>query len=145
MKKLNRKVIIYVVISVVCVAVLLLTSENGQPHRETESDYEERVEQKLTELISQLGGISDVKVMVVQECGIEYIYAVDKESTSESEQTEYYSAGNEEALLLKEISPVIKGVAVVCNSNKKETDKAKITELVSRVLNISTTRIFVET
>ncbi|MBR4881692.1 MAG: hypothetical protein IKU19_07140 [Clostridia bacterium] len=142
MKILNRKSIIFIVAGIVCVIVLLLFG-NGSDEVKREENYEDILEQKLTELISGLDGVSEVKVMVVQECGAEYIYATDKELTEDREQIEYYSAGDEDALLIKEISPVIKGVAVVCNGTS--SSKTKITELISSVLDIPMTRIFVDT
>ncbi len=145
MKILNRKSIIFIAVGLLCVIALLFTGENKNDSRETEISYVDELEDKLTELISGLGGVSDVKVMVVQECGVEYIYATDKEKSGDREIIQYYSAGDEEALLIKEISPVIKGVAVVCNSTGKSSAKAKITELVSSVLDIPTTRVFVDT
>ncbi len=145
MKILNNKSSIFIAVGIVCIAILLLSCDNKHSEVEDKTGYEETIEQKLTELISGLGGISNVKVMVVQECGTEYIYAVDKENSGEREQIKYYSAGEEEALLIKEISPVIKGVAVVCDSNSKSSAKARITELISSVLDIPSTRIFVDT
>lgn len=145
MKILNRKSIIFIAVGIVCVILLLFTGENKKESRETEISYADEIEEKLTELISGLGGVSDVKVMVVQECGVEYIYATDKEVSGDREVLQYYSAGDDEALLIKEISPVIKGVAVVCDSSGQSAVKAKITELVSSVLDIPTTRVFVDT
>lgn len=142
---LNRKSIIFISIGIVCVILLFLTGDKTNPSNETKINYENELEEKLTELISQLGGVSDVRVMVVQECGVEYIYAADKEVSGDREVLKYYKAGEDEALLIKEISPVIKGVAVVCNSTEKSDTKVKITKLVSSVLDIPTTRIFVDT
>ena len=144
MKILNRKSVIFIAVGIVCAVLLLLTGGKTSATDETKTSYEEMIEDKLTELISGLGGVSNVKVMVVQECGTEYIYATDKEVSEEREQLEYYSAGDDEALLIKEISPVIKGVAVVCDSTGKASAEAKITELVSSVLDIPSTRIFVD-
>ncbi len=146
MKILNRKSIIFIAIGMACVVILLLTGENIQgSKKEIELNYEDMLERKLTELISDIGGVSDVKVMVVQECGPEYVYATDIETSEEREHIEYYSAGDKEALLIKEISPIIKGVAVVCDGKGSSSVKAKITELVSSVLDIPSTRIFVDT
>ena len=145
MKILNRKSIIFIVIAIACIVFLLFSTENAKPAAVAKISYEDTVEKKLAELIVGLGGVSNVKVMVVQECGTEYIYATDKEVSQDRENTEYYSAGDKEALLIKEISPIIKGVAVVCDGKGSTSVKAKITELVSSVLDIPSTRIFVDT
>ena len=145
MKILNRKSLVLIAVGLLCAAVLLLTGEKNKETVEAKTSYEEMIEHKLTDLISGLEGISNVKVMVVQECGVEYVYGVDTEVSGERESSKYYSAGDDEALLLKEISPVIKGVAVVCDSDQDSLAKAKITDLVSSVLDLATTDIFVDT
>ena len=144
MKMFNRKSIIFIAVGILCIVFLIFSGEKTDTSAENELRYEDMIERKLTELISGLGGVTNVKVMVVQECGTEYIYATDKETSQEREQIEYYSAGEEDALLIKEVSPVIKGVAVVCDSTGKSSAKAKITELISSVLDIPTTRIYVD-
>ena len=140
MKILNRKSLVLIAVGLLCAAVLLLTGEKNKETDEAKTSYEEMIEHKLTDLISGLEGISNVKVMVVQECGVEYVYGVDTEVSGERESSKYYSAGDDE-----EISPVIKGVAVVCDSDQDSLAKAKITDLVSSVLDLATTDIFVDT
>ncbi len=144
MKIFNRKSLILIAVGVLCAVILLFTSEKTKVSTEAKASYEDMIEHKLTELISGLGGVSNVKVMVVQDCGVEYVYAVDTESSADRENSKYYSAGDEEALLLKEISPVIKGVAVVCDSEDPDRAEAKITELIASVFDIPTTDIFVD-
>ena len=145
MKILNRKSIILISVGLVCALILLLTGEKAKLNTEPETSYEEMIENKLVELISGLGGVSNVRVMVVQSCGAEKVYAVDTELSGDRESAKYYSAGDEESLLIKEIAPVIKGVAVVCDSEGKNSAKAKIIELVSSVLDIPANDIFVDT
>ena len=145
MKVLNRKSIIFIVIGVVCAVILLLMGGKEEKSVQDEtaaSDHEEEVEQKLTDLISRLDGVSDVKVAVSMECGTEYIYAVNSEISENSQRTEYYSIGDE-PLLIKEVMPKVKGVGVVCKGGDNITVKTKIIQLVTSVLDISSNRIFV--
>ncbi|MBR6514332.1 MAG: hypothetical protein IKT46_05800 [Clostridia bacterium] len=142
MKILNRKGLILVITGVVCVILLLVTSPRITKTEAKESDYCIETEQKLTELISGLSGVDDVRVMLTLECGSEFVYAVDSESSADRTRSEYYSAGEKEALLIKEIAPVIKGVGVVCRGKGAQTE-AEVTELVSRVLDLPLSRIFV--
>ena len=144
MKILNRKSIIFISVGLVCILLLFITGEKKENAKAVEPEYEERIEQKLSELISGLSGVEEVRVMVTIECGTEYVYAVDKESTAETERISYYSAGEEDALLIKEISPVIKGVGVVCKASQGATARKTITELVSSVLDLPLNRIFVD-
>lgn len=145
LKTLNRKSIIFIVISVICVILLLVLGQDNDKVEPLDRAYESELEEKLCTLISKLDGVSDVKVMVTMECGTEYVYAQDMENNADSERSQYYSAGDEEALLLKEIYPVVRGVAVVCDSVSPAATKATVIELVSSVLGLSANRIFVDT
>ena len=146
MKILNRKSVMFIAVGILCSILLLFTGvKKEEIDKEDSVSYEIRAEQKLTELISGLKGVSNVKVMVTLECGTEYVYAENREESSDVKRIEYYSAGESEALLIKEITPVIKGVAVVCDSEDPTVARVKITELVSSVLDLSISRIFVDT
>ncbi len=143
---INRKALFFIVIAALCACLLLVLGKKTETEVKGEdviSDYIAETEGKLTELISALTGSNEVKVMVTIECGPERIYATNSEITDSVQRNEYYSAGEEEALLIKEILPRIKGVAVVCDGGDNTKLRTKIIQLVSGVLDISSNHIFV--
>ncbi|MBR5514624.1 MAG: hypothetical protein IKU52_00300 [Clostridia bacterium] len=106
-------------------------------------DYTEFVEKKLCEVIKEIEGTGELKVMVSAECGKEYVYAQNDETGESTSKRSYFTDGEREAVLVKEIDPKIRGVAVVCDGGDDPLIRAKIISLVSSVLDISTNKIFV--
>lgn len=122
--------------------------------------YIEQQEQKLSDIISKIEGAGDVSVMITLDASYEYIYAEKKnskvinsknsgsDSYTEEKQSDmifYNNVKSEESpLLIKELQPSIKGVAVICGSLSDAGVRLKIINLVSTVLNLPTNRIFVD-
>ena len=97
------------------------------------------------------------------ESGTEDIYAVEKNITERRQnkndeyltdsETEYKEGqvyvviknknGTEQAVLLKQVMPKIRGVLVVCDGGGDPVTKEKITQAVAGVLNISSGKVFV--
>ncbi len=122
---------------------------------QTVDDYEKR----LTELIAQVSGAGNVKVMVTMDTKGETIYAqaetTDEQTTTDSEDSsiktgysnEYIIVeddnGNKTALIEKEYEPEIKGVAVLCDGGDITSVVAEVTELVQVVMGVPSNRVFV--
>lgn len=125
----------------------------------TTSDYIKEQENKLCEVLKRVKGISEPYVMITLDSSSEYIYATknnSKESnsvnngntmSSKESQTDIilYSdvLKQESPLLVTEIQPKIKGVAVVCKGINSAEMQLKIINLVSTVLNLPTNRVYV--
>ena len=128
-------------------------------NNDTES-YISETEKSLKVLLEQIEGIGKCDIMITLESGIEYIYATenntnqdtiyDKDSTGEKKQesenieTSYKTVSdgnNEKPLIIKEINPVIRGVAIVCEGGGSAGVKSIIIEMVSTVLGISGDKI----
>lgn len=109
----------------------------------TSIEYEESIEQRLTDLVSEIDGVSNVKVMVTSDCGVESVYAQDSQKSENSSSSEYFLNGEKEAVLLKEVRPKVRGVAIVCRGGNDPIIQQKIISLVSSVLEISSNRVFV--
>ena len=126
-------------------------------------EYKQQLEEELSDIISSIEGAGNVKIMITMESGTEDIYAVEKNITerrqskndeySSDSETEYKEGqvyviiknknGTEQAVLLKQVMPKIRGVLVVCDGGGDPVTKEKITQAVSGVLNISSGKVYV--
>ncbi len=111
---------------------------------------EQALEERLTSLISRVAGVGDCHVMVTLESGSRYVYAAEQsysgtgDARSSSEkiitvQTDVGPVG----LLVTEIQPTVKGVAVVCAGGENELVCEQVRSLICAALNISTGRVCV--
>ena len=117
-------------------------------------DYESDIENRLSDIISQINGAGRVKVMVTLKSGEEKKYAYnemfqaknDENSSDSKTENEYVVIDGEkgdECVLLKTEFPEIQGVIVVCDGGDNSVIKNEITNAVSALLNISTNNISV--
>ena len=89
------------------------------------AEYERGLEKRLTEILSQIGGVGEASVMVTLDT---------------SEQTEY---GKNADMLLSVTAPRVRGVIVVCDGGNSVSVKQKVVEAVTGVFGISSLRISV--
>lgn len=123
------------------------------------SEYTTEIESKLSNIISDMLGKTEVSVMVTLECGIEYVYADEvktdadvtkdqsayKTQQSDSNHKTYIvikdSDGNEKPLVVTEKMPVIRGVVVVCNGGETEAVASAVKLAVCSALNVENEKI----
>jgi stage III sporulation protein AG len=119
--------------------------------------YVAEQEKKLCEILKRIDGVSEPFVMIVLESSSEYIYATKqsiKESSSKNGETTQKDVQKEiilyedekkakSPILVKEIKPKIKGVAVVCRGISGDDMRLKIINLVSTALNLPANRVYV--
>lgn len=113
-----------------------------------ESEYTNQLENKLEEMIALISGAGETRVIVTLECDYETVYAKDgsvaKDSDSTDEDSEYIIIDSQDVqggLVLKTVTPKIRGVAVVCAGGDSIYVKTAVTELLSAVLDIGTNHI----
>lgn len=114
----------------------------------TAVSYTESLENRIEELCTSLAGITEAKVLLTLDNSTENVYAGNttvQNSNSVHGQTFDYvfisCSGGEEPVLLTEIYPKIRGVAVVCTNGNDITVQVTITKLLSASLGISSNRI----
>ena len=146
-----------VIAGLVAVGVLLLMfpSEKKDAKETTEdsfvtiSTYTEKLEDKIRSLCLSVDGVSEVSVLVTLESGSEYVYADNKtgeiksEGGSSSYTSDYLIVENKDGtspVMVTEIYPRIRGVAVVCDGGGANI-QVKLTELLSAALGVPTDRI----
>ena len=115
----------------------------------TVSSYTEKLEERVRELCLVVDGVDDVEVLLTLESGSEYVYADNiKEEREDGKAWSYTSdylivnnGNGTEAVLVTEIYPKIRGVAIVCNGGGSAALQKKLTELLSAALGIPSSRI----
>ncbi|MBE6714527.1 MAG: hypothetical protein E7575_04475 [Ruminococcaceae bacterium] len=121
-------------------------STDADNTRESPELYSERIEAELEELLSAAEGVGRVQVVVTLESTDERVLAQNESYSDSSYSTDYVivgSSGSEEGIILKEIYPKVRGVAVVCDGGANTETKLRIIELISAALGISKGKIAV--
>lgn len=146
----NKKQIPIILIGIVLGLLLIfIGSTSGREKKANISDvgatsaqkmmieYTEYTESRIKEMCGGIEGISNVKVVVTLDCGFEEVYA---------ENEEYVTLGSgsgERALLIKEKSPQLRGVGIVCSASNKSYAQNEITELIASAYDIPRNHIYV--
>jgi len=108
--------------------------------------YTERIEKKLEDLISSAQGVGKATVVVTLDSQEEFVFAQNTSENGTQKASEYViisSKDGEEPVLISEIYPKVRGVAVVCTGGKSTEVKNRVTELIAAALGISVNKIAV--
>lgn len=154
----NKKVKIIMIIGAVGMILILLSSFTGSENTKTEetsnglnySEYTVQLEKKLTDIISNISGVGQCKVMITLENSSENVYATDSEFKNnddtinqKDEYVIYDSKNGETPVLIKEYLPQVMGVTVVCSGGDNIEIREKIIDAVTALFNISANRVSV--
>ncbi|NLZ45925.1 MAG: stage III sporulation protein AG [Clostridiales bacterium] len=161
----EKKIKVIVAIGMIGIALIFLSTlfEKSDTKKEIvltdvvstdTSSYKKQLEKELTQILSKVSGVGEVKVMVTIEGTTEYVYAEELSTNKEendSEISESYeneiviieNDGRKEALVKKIVKPQVSGVVIVCQGGDNIVVEEKIYQAVSTALNISTNRICV--
>ena len=122
----------------------------------TSEEFITQTETKLKQALESIYGVGSCEVAVTLESSKEKIYAVeeksnisssvsgDKTQSSQDSQKSYLTvdgAKDESPIIIKELSPQIKGVAVICDGGGNNAIKNTVTEIVGKLLGISSDKI----
>ncbi len=119
--------------------------------------YTESLEVRLSEIISEIKGAGKSQVMITFESSFEKVYAnnakVEESGAENFERTDKISekqivlagsgSNGETPILLKEMCPKVKGVAVVCEGADNSSVERQIKETVASLFGISENKICV--
>lgn len=145
-------------ILLICLSEFLPQSKQTETGQETtaqsEADFCQQTEEKLSETIAEMQGAGRVKVMLTLESSDERIYATDEKSdiktgsntTQKSYDAQYVlidSASGDGGMLLKTNAPQVKGVIIVCDGGDDPTVVNQITNAVCATLGIGANRVSV--
>ena len=118
------------------------TAERSIAEPEPSTDYAAGLEERLTELISQMEGAGRTRVMVTLASGGTTQYAQDTEETADGTRYQHVLLGDS-ALVERVQSPEILGVAVVCEGAQDPGLQLAITELVQALTDVGASHITV--
>lgn len=153
--KADKKALFTVVLGLSGIFLILLSevpafAENSEIKNSEERSYtESELCREVEKMLSQIKGAGDVSVMLTYENSGEKIYATDNENdtSSENQSSSNYKHiivdGNngEEGLVIKELYPRIRGVAVVCSGGDDPQVQSNISSLLSALFDIGSNRI----
>ena len=123
-------------------AMLLILLSELLPSGKTTSV--EPAGQTVTEYQTQLAGAGKTTVMITLENGEETLYALDTQSGQMQQQQTHVLLEDGTALAETIYQPQVRGVAVLCEGGDDVGVAARITELVSALLDLPSNRICVE-
>lgn len=128
----DKRIKLILVLGILVIVLIALSGIGGNKSERTDtatigelSKYEKKLEERLSDILSEIEGVGDIKVMVTLDT---------------SEESEY---GRSKDMLLSVKAPSVRGVIVVCEGGDNIVVKEKVTSAVSGVFGISTTRISV--
>lgn len=160
----DKKVIILIVCGILGMLLLLLTETSNGTAKNTQeqandgvydfSDYEKDLTDKVTELVSAVNGAGNVKVLLTLECYEEYVYAQDEEvienkseGNSNIEQKKSYIVIDndklQEGVLIKIVTPRVRGVGVVCDGGASPLIRQEITDILCAALGIGASKVHI--
>ena len=99
---------------------------------------ERELEQRLTDIISQIDGVTSPQVMVTLDRTSERVFAEEVKSSSSGALT-----GSKDALEKSVILPKVRGVAVVCGGAENMLVREKVVNTAARVLDIGVSQVYV--
>ena len=122
-------------------------------------EYCDKLEKDIENIVTHITGDKNPTVVITLESGIRYHYASADETdtsssvgdtndqSSESKKQSYITVktadGGEQALVVTEIMPEIRGVAIICTSGNNESVAEKIKNAVTAALNITSKRVYI--
>lgn len=169
LKNLTKNPKILVIVGLVGIALIFLSSlfSGGEEEKINVSDtatytaeeYRELLEKEIKKIITGITGDKNPTVVITLESGIRYSYAsadeIDSSSSygdtsdqsSESKKKSYITIrtadGGEQALIVTEIMPEVRGVAIVCAGGNSESVAERIKNAVTAALNITAKRVYI--
>lgn len=135
------------------------TPENTDTTAITAQEYREQLEEDICKMVTNITGSKKATVVVTLESGVKYSYAdVKEESVVINDQNDTKNSdtalkegyitvktadGGEQALLITEQMPEVRGVAIVCEGGDNEIINQKIKSTVTAALNITSKRVYI--
>ena len=102
--------------------------------------YTEYLESRICELCKSINGITEATVFLTLDCSSEYVYEKENDGGA-SDFLILSGSGGESAVMLYEIYPRFRGIAVVCTGGDLPRIRESVTSLLSAALGISSGKI----
>ncbi len=140
--KNHKKELIAAAILIFGVALILFSELYDKSSAEKEiinsptDRYTEYLEEKIEAICKSIEGITEAEVLLTLDCSSEYIYG-----SSSDEYLILEKNSEESALLVREIYPKVRGIAVVCTGGDLPRVQEKIAELISAAVGLPISKI----
>lgn len=155
--KIKKVKHIEIIIAVIAVAVMLIIyfagfggsgGKTNESAAEVEfySDYCQRMQAELTELVAKMEGAGESKVLINWESSVELILAETQNNSSNSSSNSpviITNSGSSQPVVTKEIYPKALGAVVVCQGGADAKLKVNIIMSVSVLLELEPEKILV--
>lgn len=125
----------------------------------TATEYKASLEKSVKSIVTGITGDKKPIVVITLESGVRYSYAtideIDSSSSSgnssdqssESKKQSYITVktadGGEQPLIITEIMPEVRGVAIICSGGNQTATAEKIKNAVTAALNITSKRVHI--
>ena len=122
-------------------------------------EYRSALEESVRKIVADITGDTNSTVLVTLESGVRYSYADSTESNSSNTESDgggtqihnsthsYITVrtadGGEQALLITELMPEVRGVAIICNGGDNEKIAQKIKGAVTAAFNITSKGVYI--
>ena len=151
-------------IALIFISSLFNSESTGSKADNTTSEFASEqycatIENEIKDLVTGITGDKRPTVVITLESGIRYSYVSADETdtssatgsttdqSSESKKQSYITIktadGGEQPLVVTEIMPVVRGVAIICNGGNNEIIAEKIKKAVTAALNITSKRVYI--
>ena len=147
-RKFAKNKYLWIAVLGVLGVLLLLLGPKGASDGETRVNeihlydaYEAAIEKKLETFCSCINGIDRVKAFVTLDTSAETVYAQNYTAGANQTVYEYLLFGTEAALPLYEVTPKIRGIAIVCDGGDDAYIQKMLTELISSATGVPTNKI----
>ena len=148
----NRAVALVVLVGVLLMMLPTGKTEAQQPQRqETVSEPRENLETRLEQILSQVSGAGNVRVLLTQERGETSVYQLDRQEVTDGDRREIRqdtitvtgSDRQQEGLLTQVEAPRYRGAVIVCQGGDNPTVRLSVVEAVSGATGLPSNRITV--
>ena len=140
-----------IIAGIAAIALLFLSTVipagGAQQPQDSSAEVERELEQRLTDIISQIDGVTSPQVMVTLDRTSERVFAEEVKSSSSGDSLSSENSpaltGSKDALEKSVILPKVRGVAVVCGGAENMLVREKVVNTAARVLDIGVSQVYV--
>ncbi|HAQ63794.1 MAG TPA: hypothetical protein DCR23_04960 [Ruminococcaceae bacterium] len=157
--KKDKRLIILLVCGLIGISLIAFSELSSKPENKekiktaqnTYADYEEKLEKRLCDIISQISGVGKASVMVktkgTEESELAQNVSSDRNAQGDIKaENEYVIVGsnsNEQGVLIKKNYPEIQGAIIVCEGGDDVKIQNEVVNAVSALLGISKNNVSV--
>lgn len=123
------------------------SNQASEPVAQVQKPVPENIDSQLAQILSQISGVGDVRVLLTVAAGEETLYQTDNQISQDQSRIEtVLVTGSDRAqtgLLKQVIPPVYRGAVVVCKGADKASVRLAVVEAVSSLTGLGADQISV--